>query len=972
MDISILGELEINDGTALIDVGGERERAIVETLALSVGEVVTVETLVDGAWGDDPPPSADKSLQSHISRIRRRLPDGLVETVGHGYRLRLEPPDVDAHRLVRLIEDARRASTGHDPHFAAALLDEAVELWRGEPLADLADGPYRAGQIAWLEANRDLATTARIDAHLALGHHELMIPELERLVNEYPYREQLWSQLMVALYRAGRRTDALRCYERMRTGLREELGLNPSAAVRDVAARIAGEDARLDLQSPPPVSTLPTPLSSFVGRGPLMRTLSDLLDTHRLVTVLGPGGVGKTRIAIEAASELEEQWPDGTFFLELTGADEIDDVLSDLVSAVPWILEGGTGSHQHEVLERSLAGRSVLLVFDGAERLADPLGDFVEHLLETAPHVTALVTSRSPLHVPGEQLLEVSPMELPEGDRMQGRRTEAVELFLDRLGTAPDTLTANEIAAIEELCRLVDGLPLGIELVAAQAARIPVTATLAQLRSDQQAVLAMHRSDARDSDPSLELVLERTMQLLTPSQRTLLGRLAVFRAGFDMSGVRAITRSDVVEDFGRLCEVALVVLDPRSGATRRFRLLDTTRAFATRLLKPGESVMVARSHAEYFRSFARHASDQLDGPAVLRRLHREASNLRAALRWFLANDPGGAIGFGRALPELAETWLDRTEAVALFEQLLAAADHDPGTSESDRAWIEVGIGWPLFLTGNAARAIELTEDAAAAFSSIGDRSGACQALANRAHMELLGTANQELASVWYRRALDELGDAAHPHLRATVLVEAAQSLILADLCDERVDQMLDEAEGILREFHDHHRLAHLAMDRSLAAYATGDLDAVAEFARMNLRESRLAGTRIFAQIGETALGVQHLHTNDLDGGLDHLRTAVGMAREQGNVLQVGIALQAVAVHHALTGRIAEAQAIWTTARSLAPLWPLFGRRYPELMGPQLTQQLDDAFTANTADGNVVPVDRLVDSVLDESSLAPST
>jgi predicted ATPase len=615
----------------------------------------------------------------------------------------------------------------------------------------------------------------------------------------------------------------------------------------------------------------------------------------------------------------------------------------------------------------------VLLVFDGAERLGDPLGDFVEHLLETAPHVTALVTSRSPLHVLGEQLLEVSPMELPEGDRTQRRHSEAVELFLDRLGAAANALSPDETEAIEELCHLVDGLPLGIELAAAQATRIPVTAILAQLESNQQAVLAMHRSDARSSDPSLGLVLERTMQLLSPSQRTLLGRLAVFRASFDMSGVRAIAGYDVVvEDFGRLCEVALVMPDPRSGATRRFRLLDTTRAFATRLLTREESVSVARAHAEYFRSFARHASDQLDGPDVLRRLRREASNLRAALRWFLANDPGGAPGFGRALSELAETWLDRTEAVALFERLLVAADHDPGASESDRAWIEVGIGWPLFLTGDPARAVELTEHAAATFSSLGDHSGACQAFTNRAHMELLSTANQELASVWYRRALDELGDASHPHLRATVLVEAAQSLILADRCDERVDEMLDEAEGILREFRDHHRLAHLAMDRSLAAYAIGDLDAVAEFARMNLHESRLANTRIFAQIGETALGVKHLHTDDLDGALDHLRTAVSMARDQGNVLQVGIALQAVAVHHALTGRITEAKAIWTTARSLAPLWPLFGRRYPELMGPQLTQQLDDAFTTHTANADAVPLDRLLDRVLDESPLAPPT
>ena len=970
MDISILGELEINDGTTLIDVGGRRERAIVETLALSAGDVVTMGTLIDGAWGDDPPPTADRSLQSHISRIRQRLPPGLIETTDHGYRLRVRPAEVDAHRLLHLLDDAHRASAGSDPHFAVELLDEAVELWRGTPLDSLADGPYRTAQIARLEATRDLAVSARIDAQLGLGHHERMIPELERLVNEYPFREQLWGQLMLALYRAGRRTDALKGYERLRTALREEMGISPSAALRDMAARIVGEDARLDLVSPPPVSTLPTPLSSFIGRDQLRRTLSDLLETHRLVTVIGPGGVGKTRVAIEAARERREQWPDGTFFVELTGADQVDDIVGDLVASLPWIVEGATGHHPTESLERSLANRSVLLVFDGAERLADALGDVVERLLETAPAVTALVTSRAPLHVPGEHLLDVAPMQLPAGDSTERLGAEAVQLFVERLAASADSLTESEIAAVESLCGLVDGLPLGIELMAAQADGIPVTTLLEQLLSGQQDVLAVHRADARNSDPSLALVLESTMKLLAPSERAFLGRLSVFRGGFDLLGVRAVGGSDAVDDFARLREVGLVLPDPRWGATRRFRLLDTTRAFAARLLTPDDADLVARRHAEYFRSLARHSVERLDDPTGSRRLQREGANLRAALRWFLTNDPAGATGFARALAGLVETWLDYASTVALFDQLLDSIETQSNPSESDRAWIEIGIGWPLFLTGNQVRAIALTEDAAERFSNIGDRSGACTALANRAHMELLGTGDQEAASVWYRRALDELGDSSRTRLRGIVLVEAAQSLILADRCDDGVDRMLDEAEDVLREFRDHQRLAHLAMDRSLAAYAADDMNAVGEYSHTSIRESRLAGTRAFAQIAEVALGVQHLHALDLDGALGHLRTGVRMAHRDGNVLQTAIALQAVAVHHALEGRLGEATTIWATALAGAPLWPLFGRRYPELMGPELSEQLEAGRARRIRDDIVVPIDRIVDDVLGDASQAP--
>ncbi len=503
--------------------------------------------------------------------------------------------------------------------------------------------------------------------------------------------------------------------------------------------------------------------------------------------------------------------------------------------------------------------------------------------------------------------------------------------------------------------------------MAAQAEQIPVTTVLDQLRSGQQDVLAVQRADARDSDPSLELVLDNTMRLLTSEQQALLGRLSVFRGGFDLLGVRSVGGSGAIEDFARLREVGLALPDPRSGVDRRFRLLDTTRTFAARRLEPDETDRAERLHAEYHRNLARRLGHRLGDPTTMRHLRRESLNLRAALRWFLISDPAGATAFAPILAEFSNTWVDNAASLRLFEQLLDTAEHEPDASDSDRAWIQIAIGWPLFLTGEPARAIELTETAAATFSRLGNQLGACQAFANRAHMELLSTADPESASVWYRRALDGIGDSVPGTLlRGVVLIEAAQSLIFADRVDQDVDRMLDEAEEIVRDAHDHHRLAHIAMNRSLAAYAVDDLAACGDFARDILHESRLAATITFAQVGETALGVGHLHAHDLEGALDHLRTAVRMAHDDGNVLQTAVALQAVAVHHALAGRTREAEAIWTTALTWAPLWPLFARRYAELMGPELSEQLETGRAARVRDGGVAPIDQIVDAVLDES------
>lgn len=967
----ILGDLVITTDEGPIELGTTRERAVIEALALAVGDSVSVSTLVDALWGDDPPRSASRTLQSHVSRARRHLPVGAIETTANGYRLGVDAETVDAERLSVMLADADRAAVSGNVRVAADLLDRAVALWRGSPVPDLADGPYRAGQIARLEALHNRATAARVDAHLALGDHDRLLPDLQQLVEARPYDERLRCQLMLALHRAGRRIDALESYVELRDVLRDDLGIGPSAATRELEYRIRRDDVELEFRPPPPMSTLPAPVSTFVGRRRLLDEISTDLQQHRLVTLVGPGGVGKTRVAIEAARLDRDRWPGGTFFVDLSGLDDVDEAVADLWRQLSPAGRSGPGPRAASAAAppMTIANRTTLVVFDGAETMAGPLGSTIAALLEGRPDATVLATSRVPLSIPGEHLVDVPAMELPADTADATPHAEAIRLFLDRC-THPERLAGqSSLSAVAELCRFVDGLPLGIELLALRVGTIPVAALVEQIRRDQDAVLTVHRPGATGPHSSLEAVLDNTVQLLTVSERRLLGRLSVFRGTFDIAGVRAVGGDPALADLTRLTEFGLVMPANHATLGDRFRLLDTTRMFAGRLLDDDEIAAAERAHAIHYEQLARRIGDRLDGPDEAfwgRRRDHEAPNLRTALVWFLVHQPRGALGFAHTLAREADHWGDMAVACDVFQQLLDAAEHDPTAPTDDVAWVLVGIGWPRFLTGDIEGAVEAAESAATAFASTGNPYGACQALADRAHMELLATADQSRAAIWYEQAL--AAAPRHTLQRGTVLVEYSQALVLADLHDDRVDRMLDEAETLLRDTHDHHRLAHLAMIRSIAAYAVDDLDTTERLAEEVLHESQRAGTRVFAQLGELAIGTRLLHSTDPTSASTHLRTAVRMAIDDHNVLQAAIALQTVAIEYVLSGRSDEAAVVWATALTHAPLWPMFRRRYTELLGPDAVSVLDAAFAQRRADGAVAPIARVIDAVLDLDGL----
>ncbi|MCB1018102.1 MAG: winged helix-turn-helix domain-containing protein, partial [Acidimicrobiales bacterium] len=465
MEVAILGPLLLDREGGRIEIATPKERALLELLAARVGSLVGVGTLIEALWGEAPPASAIRTRHSHVSRLRRSLPAGVIATVPGGYRLDLPAEGVDAERLARLVASGRQALAGGDPRAARRHLREGLDLWRGDPLPDLVDTPLRSGLVARMEELRRSAEELRVDAELTLGRHAEVVGDVEVLVAEQPLREHRWAQLALALHRAGRRAEALDALQRARRRLREEHGLDPGAELRELEARVLRDDPALAPPDPLPPRSLPTPLTSFVGRDREVITVAKLLDEHRLVTLLGPGGVGKSRLALRVAGASgERRWPDGVWWVDLHPVHDRGGLTAALVRALEVTVPPGTSPR--DALARFLRHRRLLLLLDGAERAVDVVAPVVGDLLVAAPGVGVLVTSRVPLGGPGEQRHRVPPLDLP-GSAAELSDSEAGRLVLDRLAERGlDGGTPEERERLARLCRRVDGLPLALELVA--------------------------------------------------------------------------------------------------------------------------------------------------------------------------------------------------------------------------------------------------------------------------------------------------------------------------------------------------------------------------------------------------------------------------------------------------------------------------------------------------------------------------
>lgn len=961
MQVRILGPVEVDGPSGVVPVDSPKERALLDVLALRAGQWVSTEVLIDALWGSAPPQSAVNSLQSHVSRLRTRLPHGAIDSADGRYRYAGPAEDVDVYRFERLVGAGVQALQGGDARRAWAMLEEALDQWRGPPLVDLAEASLREGEVARLEELRWAAREGQADAALALGRHEELIADLEALVAEQPLREHPWGQLMLALHRSGRRSEALDAYQRARRLLREELGVEPGEELGQLEVRILQGDPALIPDRPEPPMVVPAYLTSFVGREPQLVEVAKQLDGHRLVTLLGPGGVGKSRLAVEVASRERGRWPDGVWWVDVARTDDVDVVLSRLVRALDVVVP--PGMRDVDALRQFLGARRVLVVVDNAEDVAERLGRRLLALLEAAPRLTVLVTSRVPLDVVGEQRVTVPPLGLPGPDDDPSVESEAMRVLIDRLaergGPEPGRAEVPDLAA---LCRLVDGLPLGLELVAAQVGQRPPGELLNELEQVIGATGAS-RTTLDDRHASLEVVIDHTVARLQSDEWDVLARLSVFLGGFDLDAARAVGQVTEPDSFDRLVDLSLVLpVSPVASSGRRYRLLDTTRSFVAGRLRPSLLASATRVHARHYRDLVVEAGQAMDGPDEpqwLSHLLVDDLEIRAALAWHVEHEPAGALAFARALGQALYIWGEIDATLAHMDQLVAIGETVASPEIlPETGWAHLRRAWPRFLTGDLTGADQDTLAAGEIFRSSGESTGSALALATRAHMIMLATADTDAALDQYRRAIEAAGSG-REYIRGWVLAQAAQALVFADRADDEVDRMLDEADRVFSPVGEHAGAAHVEMVRALAAYARDDLDAVERAAESGLEHAAAAGEHsLYRQLHVLIRGVARLYREEPQATAPEIVQATAMANDAHNLFQLGLALQAAAVHQAMSGEAVVAARLWGAGQRLAPVWPLFQRRYDPLL-ERARRELGPQFDDEVAVGGAMPLDEAV-------------
>ncbi|WP_338931222.1 BTAD domain-containing putative transcriptional regulator [Streptomyces netropsis] len=726
MRYGILGTTQAHsaDGRS-IALGGARLRGLLAALALHPGRPRPAEALIDEVWGDAPPADAPGALQALVGRLRRAIGHAAVDSVAGGYRLRAEPDDVDLHRFRRLAEEGARALDDGDPAKAAVLLDDALALWRGPALADLPDSGALAVRH---EARRLDARRHRAAAAVALGDAAAVLPELAELCDAHPLDEPLQALRLRALRAAGRPAEALAAYEGIRTGIADRLGTDPGPELRalhtelltpeplpeaaDGGRATPGGAGATEATAPsgagtpvpaPPAPVLPPPgnlrarLTSFVGREDDLALIQGDLARYRLVTLLGPGGAGKTRLsqeAAEAAARADGAWPDGVWFAELAPVDDgatVPEAVLTALGARETVVRGTTAEGLRAAtdataldplarLAEHCARRRMLLVVDNCEHVVDAAARLAETLLAHCPGVTVLATSREPLAVPGELVRPVEPLPDPV----------ALRLLADRGAAArPGFRVEDDPAACAEICRRLDGLPLAIELAAARL-RLLTPRGLADRLDDRFRLLTSGSRTVLPRQQTLRAVVDWSWDLLTGPERAVLRRLAVFAGGCDLSaaeevcaadGPGAVHARDVAALLGSLVDKSLVVAAPAADGQMRYRLLETVGEYAAeRLDEAGERAAAERRHLVAYRELARTADPLLRGPEQrrwLERLELEHDNMRTALRHAVAaRDEHEALCLVLSLGWFWQLRDHRTDARA-WAEAAAALGPDP-------------------------------------------------------------------------------------------------------------------------------------------------------------------------------------------------------------------------------------------------------------------------------------------------------
>ncbi|MFB9908810.1 BTAD domain-containing putative transcriptional regulator [Allokutzneria oryzae] len=872
MRFGVLGPLEVrtSDGQ-LVRVPEAKVRALLADLLAADGRSVSADRLTEDLWGDVQPRNPASALQTRVWHLRRAL-DGaepgareLVVSGPAGYRLSAR---TDAEEFRDL---TGRARSTKDVRNRKALLIDALALWRGAAFADFADEEFTRAAITRLDEERLVAMEDLAEARLELGEHAQLVAELSALTAQHPLRERLRAAHITALYHSGRQSEALASYEDLRTHLRDQLGIDPGPALAELHRAVLNQDIKAA-----PKGNLPTPLTDLIGRETAVRRVRELLDRSRLVTLTGPGGVGKTRLAIAAASSMADQFPDGVWLVELSGLDRGSHAeVTDLVSTVVGVRDDPTAEPLAlaDRLVGAFRGKRSLLVLDNCEHLVEPVAELAERLLTKAPELHVLATSQEALTVTGELLWPVPPLE----------GADAVQLFAAR--AAEFTLTEGNVEAVAEICRRLDGLPLALELAATRVRALGVH-ELASRLDDRFRLLAKGKRGGPKRQQTLRAMIDWSWELLSDAERATLRRLAVFSDGCTLAAAEEICGS-TVDLVARLVDRSLVT-------GQRFRLLESVGAYALdRLTEAGEVDETRRKHCEYYTKLAERAERHLRGrdqKLWLERLDAEAANLRAALDhadhdtavrlvnalawyWFLRGRHGEARrALARVRDAEAATWQ------AGFA-ILAHEEPDPQrrVREALRNYGSPRAVWFLGLAQNGVGDLRDSDDmiakALAAFRENGDRWGEAAALSTQTATgrDLAeSTKDAERSAELFAELGDDWGR-----------LRAAQKLAqLAEVAGDyaRAERLLAEALALAEDLQLWTEVSYLLSRRGRIALLSGDHATAAE---LHERARRIAVDQSHQrneQFAEIGLGLGARRQGRLDDAERHLRAWLDWCR----------------------------------------------------------------------------------------------
>jgi predicted ATPase/class 3 adenylate cyclase/DNA-binding winged helix-turn-helix (wHTH) protein len=1103
-----------------LGLGGKKERTVLAVLVLNANQVVSASRLAEALWGDRWPPTATKTVQNYILRLRRALAGASeleIETRGGGYMLALAPEATDVAEVEVLRRQARVAEDAGDHTQAARLLREALTRFRGEPLEEFMPAAFVVGQATRLEELHQVLFDELIEAELAAGHHAEIVGELDDQVRASPLRERRWAQLMVALYRCHRQADALRAYQRARTVLVEDLGVEPGSELRDLEAAVLSQDSALDLlvnargdlhradpsnvlpspsgtvtflftdiegssrlweQFPdsmaaalarhdkileeaidankgrvfstagdgraaafgtardamaaalagqrglgaeewgvtgplrvrmglhtgqaketdgdylgptvnraarltavahggqvlcsrataevigddlpegaglielgehrlrdltrpenvlqlthpillsdfPPLQSLdtfptnlPAQTTSFVGREHQLAQIATALEAARVVTLTGVGGVGKTRLAVEAAAHVLPHYRDGAWFVELAPTVDSAAVVEVVATAL------GVTQRQGQTLRASLLdflrGKRLLLLLDNCEHLIEAAARFTDEAIHSCPHVRVLATSREALGVGGERIIAVPSLELPEelADEAEAHRdAEATRLFAERAAEAKVgfALTEQNQAAVAQLCRRLDGIPLAIELAAARV-RSLTPAELAERLDERFRLLTWGPRTAPERHQTLRRAIDWSYELLTEVEQRTLNRVAVFAGGFGLDAAEAIVvgggiaRFDVVDLLGRLVEKSLVLAEEQQGTTR-YRLLDTIRRYALeRLEAAGESDALRRRHAEHYADFATVAGAGLRGPREVTwsaRVETELDNLRAGLAWSVAaGDAGLALGLVAPLT-IAGTWVGYTTGRWADDALTMPDASRQALYPEILAW----AGWAAAVAGDAERGVRLTHEALeiAAGSSL-DAPSMC-----RVYVRVLGAMALAGKRAEAGRLCEEFLAVARSSddydLAAALMFSALPLAFVGDNSETLV--LLDEAMVVARRTGNPSLVSNVAMFSGLRCVDT-DPDRAQELFDEALGAAAPVGNHLAVTLALAFSAFIYLARGDWQEAASRLVHATGLAHRVGDSFAVWQLLLGMVTVLAIAGADEAAALTYGAARA---------------------------------------------------------